>query len=395
MASLQKIVLLSGARHLGINKLMSDKVILKCINGFHSDGEARFEPQESVKGKEIIVVQSCYRPNDHLLELLIAIDSLKRGGAASITVLTPYFPYTRSDKLFTEASAIGLKVVASLLEQAKIDRLIVFDMHSRDSSLAFNLPVVHMSIVPLLARYFKDFYMPNKDWVVCAARENVVEPALQFAELAGIENFILYPKKAKEKTIRGRIKDKTIVIYNDMVDHNDTIYDCWQKVLSKEPRKVILCGVHGVFPKGSEEKFKNVAIWVSDTLPWNIKVPYYTNYAPSGHFLRQVIESCFSGAALHDLWDEGYTGDIEYVDITDPDGEKKEEKVIGTHEDHPCLMCNYPTEIHITPGKGELHRCRLVCPSCGLKTSRMTIRVKNIEDIEEVKKAINLASIPK
>src|SRR5699024_8327474 len=129
----------------------------KCTVTAFSDGEIQINIEESVRGCDVYVVQSTSSPvNQHMMELLIMIDALKRASARSINIVMPYYGYARQDRKARSREPITSKLAADLLETAGADRVITLDLHAPQIQGFFNVPIDHLQGVPILANYFEE-----------------------------------------------------------------------------------------------------------------------------------------------------------------------------------------------------------------------------------------------
>ncbi len=132
-----------------------------------ADNEVFVEVQENVRGEDVFVIQSTSFPaNDNLMELLILIDALKRGSARRITAVLPYFGYARQDRKSAPRSPISAKLVANLLTTAGADRILTFDLHAAQIQGFFDIPVDHLTAVPIFSRYIKGKYTDSDKIIV-------------------------------------------------------------------------------------------------------------------------------------------------------------------------------------------------------------------------------------
>ena len=220
-----------------------------------SDGEIALSINESVRGSDVFVVQSTCQPvNNNLMELLIAIDGLKRASAGRITAVMPYFGYARQDRKAKARDPISAKLVADLLTTAGADRVLTMDLHAAQIQGFFNIPVDHLLGVPVLANYYIDKFkdMPHSELVVVSPDLGSVTRARKFAERIDASLAIIDKRRptanvSEVMNIIGDVKGKTCVIVDDMVDTAGTLCNAANALITKGGAKAVYAGAtHGV-----------------------------------------------------------------------------------------------------------------------------------------------------
>jgi len=192
-----------------------------------SDGEINVEIDESVRGMDVFVVQSTCPPvNDHLMELLILMDALKRASAERINAVIPYYGYARQDKKILPRAPISAKLVADLITAAGASRILTVELHASQIQGFFNIPVDHLYASSILAEYVKDQF--QGDIVIVSPDAGGVERARAFAKrlnagLAIIDKRREMPNIAEAMHIIGEIRGKDAILLDDMVDTAGTL----------------------------------------------------------------------------------------------------------------------------------------------------------------------------
>jgi len=192
-----------------------------------SDGEINVEIDESVRGMDVFVVQSTCPPvNDHLMELLILMDALKRASAERINAVIPYYGYARQDKKILPRAPISAKLVADLITAAGASRILTVELHASQIQGFFNIPVDHLYASSILAEYVKDRF--QGDIVIVSPDAGGVERARAFAKrlnagLAIIDKRREMPNIAEAMHIIGDIRGKDAILLDDMVDTAGTL----------------------------------------------------------------------------------------------------------------------------------------------------------------------------
>ncbi|NCO28326.1 MAG: ribose-phosphate pyrophosphokinase [Caldiserica bacterium CG02_land_8_20_14_3_00_36_38] len=238
------------------------------------DGEIYVRCLESVRGKEVFVIQSTYSPSDNLMELLIMIDALKRASARSICAVIPFFGYARQDRKTKSREPISAKLVANLITVAGATRVISVDLHAGQIQGFFDIPLDNLTAVLLLRSYFKDKELKNP--VIVAPDVGAVPRTTEFSK--GIRNstqaiFVkkrLGPDEVETSRLIGEVKDKTVILVDDAIHTGGTMINAAEEVLKRGAIEVYVGATHGVFALDSLEKLEKSAIKeivVTDTMP--------------------------------------------------------------------------------------------------------------------------------
>jgi len=189
-----------------------------------SCGELYTRLLQNIRGDHIYLVQtSTENVNKDIMELLIAIDACKRASAASVNVVMPHFPYSRQDKKSDSREPITGRLIANLLEAAGANRLITLDLHAEQIQGFFNIPVDHMTSLPLFVDYFKEAIGDMTDVVVVAPDTGRAKAAKKFADRLGAHLAIIHKTRPEHNVsevmhVIGDVKGKTTILYDDMVD---------------------------------------------------------------------------------------------------------------------------------------------------------------------------------
>ena len=241
------------------------------------DGEIIVKIDEDVRGRDCFVVQSTYHPvNAHLMELLIYIDCLRRASASRITAVIPYFGYARQDRKDEGRTPITAKLVANLITAAGADRVLTIDLHAAQIQGFFDLPVDHMNATPVLLEAFEDFKRQT-DGPMCLVSPDVgnVKMASKYASLLGAD-FAIIDKRRKSgsevesSTIVGEVKDKTVLMVDDMISTAGTICEAAKLVKEHGARDVIAGCSHAVLVGLAMERLAEAPIsriYATDTIP--------------------------------------------------------------------------------------------------------------------------------
>ncbi|MEY4480420.1 MAG: hypothetical protein RLZZ267_1098 [Bacillota bacterium] len=239
-----------------------------------SDGEIRVLLNESVRGCDVFIVQSTSNPvNDHLMELLIFVDALKRASAKSINVVIPYYGYARQDRKARSRDPITAKLVANLIQSAGAHRMISMDLHAMQIQGFFDIPVDHMLGVPILAKYFIEKQLENV--VVVSPDHGGVVRARRLADflnapLAIIDKRRPEPNVSEVMNIIGDVEGKTAILIDDMIDTAGTIVLAADALKKKNVKAVYACCTHPVLSGPAMRRIDEAGIEeliVTNTIP--------------------------------------------------------------------------------------------------------------------------------
>ncbi|SES40759.1 ribose-phosphate diphosphokinase [Salipaludibacillus aurantiacus] len=239
-----------------------------------SDGEIQINIEESIRGCDIFVIQSTSSPaNEHIMELLIMIDALKRASANNINVVLPYYGYARQDRKARSREPITAKLVANLLETAGATRVISLDLHATQIQGFFDIPVDQLVGVPILANYFEEKDLG--DIVIVSPDHGGVVRARKMADrlkapIAIIDKRRPKPNMAEVMNIVGNIEGKTAIIIDDIIDTAGTMTLAANAMIENGAKEVYACSTHPVLSGPAIERIQNSKIKelvVTNTIP--------------------------------------------------------------------------------------------------------------------------------
>jgi ribose-phosphate pyrophosphokinase len=257
------------AKHLG-------QPLGRASVGRFSDGEVNLELMENVRGRDVFIIQStCPPTNDTLMELLVMVDACRRASAARISAVVPYFGYSRQDRRpRATRSAITAKLVANMISEAGVNRLLTIDLHSDQIQGFFDIPVDNVYASPvLLGDAYKQNYQntvvvsPDVGGVV---RARALAKRLDDAELAIIDKRRPRPNESKVMNIIGEVAGKTCIMVDDMVDTAGTLVAAAQALKDEGAKKVVAYITHPVLSGNAEERIAKSLLdelVVTDTIP--------------------------------------------------------------------------------------------------------------------------------
>ena len=229
-----------------------------------SDGEIKIKINESIRGKDVYIVQPTSNPtNDNLMELLIMIDACRRASAGYINAIIPYYGYARQDRKTRGREPITAKLVANLITVAGADRIITMDLHAGQIQGYFDIPVDHFSAIRLLASYFNDMaYDKPEEYVVVSPDLGGVRRAREFSDylklpIAIIEKRRPMPNVSEVMSVIGDFKGKHAILVDDMVDTAGTITNAANYLVENGAKDVYIAATHGVFSGSAIDRLKS------------------------------------------------------------------------------------------------------------------------------------------
>ncbi len=256
------------AEYLGVS--LSDMLVTK-----FSDGEVRVQINESIRGADVYVIQPLsYPANQHIMELLLIVDALKRSSAGRITAVIPYFAYARQDRQDRPRTPVSARVLADLITVVGTQRVVTIDLHSPQIQGFFNIPVDHLSALPVLHEYLrKNIILENP--VVVSPDAGGVERARQLANRLGCGIAIIYkrrpePNKAEVLDVVGEIEGKEAIIVDDLIDTAGTMVAAANMLINKGAKRVIACATHGVLSGPAVDRLTDSPIEqviITNTIP--------------------------------------------------------------------------------------------------------------------------------
>ncbi|MCP4969955.1 MAG: ribose-phosphate pyrophosphokinase [Arcobacter sp.] len=256
-----------------VGEYLNIEVGVATINKF-SDGEIAVQIKESVRGQDVFIVQpTCSPTNDHLMELLIMIDALKRSSAKSISAVIPYYGYARQDRKAAPRVPISAKLVADMLEAAGIDRMITIDLHAAQIQGFFNIPVDNLFGSIMFVDYLKAKNLKNP--IIASPDIGGVTRARSYAQKLGYDLVIVDKRREKANeaevmNIIGDVDGKDVILVDDMVDTAGTLVKAAEALKKMGATSVMACCTHGVLSGPAYERLNNGTLdelVISDTIP--------------------------------------------------------------------------------------------------------------------------------
>ena len=269
-----------------------------------ADGEVYFQLLENVRGADVFVVQpTCYPVDQHLVELLIMVDALKRASAGRITVVVPYYGYARQDRKDRPRVAISSKLVADLITTAGANRALFMDLHAAQIQGFFNIPVDHVFASPVMISYFNGLNLP--DVSVVSPDAGGVERARHFATKMGVPMAIVDKRRTDINVtevmhVIGDVKGRTCIIIDDIIDTAGTLVKTVDALLEQGATRVYAGASHAVLSGEAVQRITNSRleqVVVTDSIPLR---PEARSLVQSGK-LKVLSVAGLLGAAIENI----------------------------------------------------------------------------------------------
>ena len=240
-----------------------------------SDGEFAVSYEESIRGRDVFLVQSTFPNSDNRMELLLMIDAAKRASAKCINAVIPYFGWARQDRKDKPRVSIGAKLVADLLSVAGVDRVITMDLHADQIQGFFNVPVDHLYASGVILPYLQSLNLENL--VIASPDVGGSKRANTYAKYLGCPLVLCNKTRARANVVSsmqiiGDVKDKNVVVIDDMVDTAGTITKAADIMKAAGARSVRACASHCVMSGPASERVQESAleeIVFTDSIPYS------------------------------------------------------------------------------------------------------------------------------
>ena len=272
----------------------------KLIMTKFSDGEFAVSYEQSIRGRDIFLVQSTFPNSDNLMELLLMIDAAKRASAKSINAVIPYFGWARQDRKGKPRVSIGAKLVADLLSVAGVDRVITMDLHADQIQGFFDIPVDHLYASGVILPYLQSLKL--KDLVIASPDVGGSKRANTYAKFLGVPLVLCNKTRARANVVAtmqiiGDVKDKNVVIIDDMVDTAGTITKAADIMIEAGAKSVRACASHCVMSGPASDRVQNSSleeIVFTDSIPYAQRCPKVKQLSVAEMFadtIRRVVEN--------------------------------------------------------------------------------------------------------
>ncbi len=244
-----------------------------------SDGEFAVSYEQSIRGRDIFLVQSTFPNSDNLMELLLMIDAAKRASARTINAVIPYFGWARQDRKDKPRVSIGAKLVADLLSAAGVHRVITMDLHADQIQGFFDVPVDHLYASGVILPYLQKLNL--EDLVIASPDVGGSKRANTYAKFLGCPLVLCNKTRARANVVDtmqiiGDVKGKNVVIVDDMVDTAGTITKAADLMKASGAKSVRACASHCVMSGPASERVQNSAL---EEIVFTDSIPYHDGCA--------------------------------------------------------------------------------------------------------------------
>ena len=317
----KRLMIFSGAAHPALAGQIADVLGMKLSHvetATFADSQTYARFSESVRGCDAFVIQSICDPVDHhIMQQLIMIDALKRASAKRITAVCPLYPYSRQDRKARGREPITAKLMADMYEAAGVDRMVSVDLHAGQIQGFFDVPLDHLTAMPLLAAHFADIL--DEDFVIVSPDAGGVRLADKWVQyLSDFHNLhgqvaFLHKRRRKDvrnvseaKAVVGEVEGRTCVVVDDMIDTAGTLVNGAELLADAGATKIYAAATHGILSDPATDRLKNSQIEqvvVTNTLPLDsdklIDKLVVLSIAP---VIAQTIKAVFEEDSVSDLF---------------------------------------------------------------------------------------------
>ena len=311
----KKLKIFTGNANPALAKEICDYLGLplgEAFVGRFNNGEVQIMIDESVRGKDVFIIQpTSYPVNDNLMELMVMADALKRASARHITAVVPYYGYARQDRKTRGREPITAKLVANLMQTSGITRLVTIDLHAGQIQGFFDVPVDHLYGASILAKYINEKNL--EDVIVVSPDLGGVTRARDLADRIGAPIAIIEKKRpepgvAKVMNLIGDVKDKNCIIVDDIVDTAGSLVEGAKALKEFGAKSVMAAVTHAVLTDPASERIANSNIKeliVTNTmpLPENCKLENVTQLSVAP-LLGEAIMRIFHEVSVSNLFDK-------------------------------------------------------------------------------------------
>ena len=281
-----------------------------------ADGECSISVAEPVRGKDVFIVQSTCNPvNDHLMEMLVMIDAMRRASAGRVTAVIPYFGYARQDRKAKSRDPISAKLVANLITAAGADRVLTMDLHAAQIQGFFDIPVDNLMGAHLFAKhYIKQFGKNNEEIMVVSPDVGSTARARAFSMKLGVNMAIVDKRREKANqsevmNIIGNVEGKKCILLDDIVDTAGSLVGA-AKAISEigGAKEVYACATHGVLSGPAIDRIENSCIkelLFLDTIPYPADRPKcdQIRYRSTASVFAAAIRRIYAEVSISNLFD--------------------------------------------------------------------------------------------
>jgi ribose-phosphate pyrophosphokinase len=304
---------LTGSANLALAENIAGKIgvglVQRTLERF-PDGELHIELKESVRGRDVFLVQPTCPPVDpHLLELFLMADACRRAGASHLTAVIPYFGYARQDRRARGREPLSARLIADLLDTSAIQRVLAMDLHSQGVESAFAIPVEHASAVPILAEAVRSSLSRNA--VIVSPDLGAVKMAERYAKLLDLPVAIIHKTRisgaeVSVQRIVGDVRDKEVLVIDDMISTGGTIEKAIEALLKGgcSSTGIKVAASHALLVGPAAERLGKLAIekiYVSDSVPAPEQFPVPIEVSSVAGLLAETIQRLYNKESIAGL----------------------------------------------------------------------------------------------
>ena len=278
-----------------------------------SDGETFIEINENVRGVDAFVIQPTSSPvNDHVMELLIIADTLRRASAATVTAVIPYYGYARQDRKVAPRTPISAKLVADLIESSGVDRVVSIDLHAGQIQGFFNIPFDHLYATPVFRDVLKLAGLRGSDVVIVSPDAGGVERARIYSKMLDCSLAIIDKRRESANVSQvlhliGDVAGKRAILVDDIIDTAGTLCNAAAAVLERGATEVFAVATHGVLSGPAIERINGSVIrkiWVTNSIPQEDRMARCDrlNVVSLGPLLAEAVKRIHHGDSISSLF---------------------------------------------------------------------------------------------
>ena len=283
--------------------------------GHFSDGETSVHIGETVRGRDVFIIQSTSTPvNENLMELLICIDAFRRASAGRITAVMPYFGYARQDRKARPRDPITAKLVADIITSAGADRVLTIDLHAAQIQGFFDIPVDHLEGGSILSKHFKEIIAQNTDdFVVVSPDVGSVARARKIATKLNCPMAIIDKRRPKANQVEimniiGDIKGKVCLLVDDLIDTAGTICQGAEALAKNGAKEIYACCTHAVLSGPAIDRItaapiKKLVVLDTIDLPPERRIDKIEILSVA-HLLAKAIENIYMDKKMSEVYDK-------------------------------------------------------------------------------------------
>jgi ribose-phosphate pyrophosphokinase len=285
----------------------------RCSVKHFADGEIIVEPEESVRGKHVFLVQSTCSPvSESYMEVLVALDALKRASAGEVTVVMPYYGYARQDRKARARQPITAKLMADLLQVAGADRIVTLDLHAPQIQGFFNVPIDDLTAVSMIGQYFRAKHFEDEVVIVSpdhggATRARRLADSMPGTTIAIIDKRRTKPNVAEAINLIGDVQNKICIIVDDIIDTGGSLLGGVKMLYDKGAKEVYCACSHGILSGAAlehvrESEIKELVITNSIPLSPEKRAEPKIKQISIGYMLAKTIEAIHNHTPVSELY---------------------------------------------------------------------------------------------